>query len=328
MRVSHLIKYTKPTHTDSYSNQKIFPLTAPDREIKRKGKMKQTTKLRNLLAKPGIIVAPGAHDASTARIIEQTGGFQAVYMTGSGAALSILGEPDIGLLTMTEMVTHAHNLAQATNLPIIADADTGYGNALNVTRTVREYESAGVAGIHIEDQIAPKKCGHFEGKQVISQNEMVGKIKAALDARNDAEFLIIARTDSRAVLGLDEAIKRALAYQEAGADAIFVEAPQSLEELQIIARSVKAPLLVNMDEGTKTPLLTTRELEIMGFKIVIFPRSAPCAAAKTIQDLMQLLKETGTTKGFSDRIVTFEGRNLITGLARYREMEKKYLTQE
>ena len=290
--------------------------------------MKQTTKLRNLLKKPGIIVAPGAHDASTAKIIEQTGGFQAVYMTGSGAAMSILGEPDIGLLTMTEMVTHAHNLARAVNLPVIADADTGYGNALNATRTVKEYESAGVAAIHIEDQVAPKKCGHFEGKQVISQTEMVGKLKAALDARTDPDFVIIARTDSRAVLGLDAAIERALAYVEAGADAIFVEAPQSLAELETIARSIKAPLLVNMDEGTKTPLLTVQELEKMGFKIVIFPRSAPCAAAKTIQELMLLLKQTGTTKGFSDRLVTFEGRNLITGLAKYREMEKKYLAKE
>ena len=290
--------------------------------------MKQTTRLRQLLAKPGIIVAPGAHDASTAKIIDQTGGFQAVYMTGSGAAMSILGEPDIGLLTMTEMVTHAHNLAQATTLPVIADADTGYGNALNVTRTVKEYESAGVAAVHIEDQVAPKKCGHFEGKLVISQNEMVGKIKAALDARSDPDFVIIARTDSRAVLGLDEALKRASAYAEAGADAIFVEAPQSLDELQIIARSIKAPLLVNMDEGTRTPLLTVSELEKMGYKIVIFPRSAPSAAAKAIQELMQVLKQTGTTRGFSDRIVTFEGRNLITGLAKYREMEKKYLTKE
>ena len=290
--------------------------------------MKQTTKLRNLLKKPGIIVAPGAHDASTAKIIEQTGGFQAVYMTGSGAAMSILGEPDIGLLTMTEMVTHAHNLAMAVNLPVIADADTGYGNALNATRTVKEYETAGVAAIHIEDQVAPKKCGHFEGKQVISQIEMVGKLKAALDARTDPDFVIIARTDSRAVLGLDAAIERALAYVKAGADAIFVEAPQSLAELETIARSIRAPLLVNMDEGTKTPLLTVQKLGKMGFKIVIFPRSAPCAAAKTIQELMLLLKQTGTTKGFSDRLVTFEGRNLITGLDKYREMEKKYLAKE
>jgi len=201
--------------------------------------MKKTARLRDLLKKPGIIVAPGAHNAFTARIIEQTGGFQAVYMTGSGAAMSLIGEPDVGLLTMTEMVTQARNMANAVDLPVIADADTGYGNAINVVRTVKEYERAGVAGIHIEE-----------------------------------------------------------------------------------------PLLVNMDEGTKTPLLTVHELEEMGYKIVIFPRSAPSAAARAIQELMQLLKETGTTQGFSDRIVTFEGRNLITGLAKYREMEKNYLAQE
>lgn len=183
---------------------------------------------------------------------------------------------------------------------VIADADTGYGNALNVVRTVREYEKAGVAAIHIEDQIMPKRCGHFEGKHVISQDEMVGKIRAAVDAREDPDFVLIARTDARTVLGLEEGLKRAEAY-------------------------VEAPLMVNMDEGTKTPLLTVQELEEMGYKIVIFPRSAPCAAAKTIQELMQLLRETGTTKGFVDRMVTFEERNLITGLAKYKEMEKKYL---
>ncbi|MFC1976815.1 oxaloacetate decarboxylase [Chloroflexota bacterium] len=290
--------------------------------------MKQTTGLWNLLKKPGIIVAPGAHDAATARIIEQTGGFQAVYMTGSGAAMSLLGAPDIGLLTMTEMVTHARNMVNAVNLPVIADADTGYGNAINVARTVREYEGAGVAAIHIEDQITPKKCGHFEGKQIVSQDEMVGKIRAAVDARGDPDFVLIARTDARAVSGLDDAITRARAYVAAGADAIFLEAPQSLEELRTVARSISAPLLVNMDEGTKTPLLTVRELEEMGYKIVIFPRSAPCAAARAVQDLMQLLKETGTTAAFSERIVTFEGRNLITGLATYKEMERKYLAQE
>ncbi len=290
--------------------------------------MKKTTTLRRLLKKPGIIVAPGAHDAFTAKIIEQTGGFKAVYMTGSGAAMSLLGEPDVGLLTMTEMVTQAHNIANVVSLPVIADADTGYGNAINVGRTVREYERAGVAAIHIEDQITPKKCGHFEGKQVISQNEMVGKIRAAVDAREDPDFVLIARTDARAVLGLEKAIERAQAYVEAGADVIFVEAPQSQEELKIIVRSINVPILVNMDEGTKTPLLTVRELEEMGYKIVIFPRSAPSAAAKAIQELMKVLKETGTTQGFTGRIVTFEERNQITGLARYKEMERKYLTQE
>ncbi len=290
--------------------------------------MKKTTMLRNLLGKPGIIVAPGAHNAFTAKIIEQTGGFQAVYMTGSGAAMSLLGEPDVGLLTMTEMVTQAHNIANAVALPVIADADTGYGNAINVGRTVKEYEMAGVAAIHIEDQITPKKCGHFEGKQVISQNEMVGKIKAAVAAREDPDFVLIARTDARAVVGFEQAIARAQAYVKAGADVIFFEAPQSLEELKNIISAINVPVLVNMDEGTKTPLLPVKKLEEMGFKIVIFPRSAPSAAAKAIQELMKVLKETGTTQGFSSRIVTFEERNRITGLAKYQEIERKYLAQE
>ena len=290
--------------------------------------MKKTARLRQILKEPGIIVAPGAHNAFTAKIIEQTGGFQAVYMTGSGAAMSLLGEPDIGLLTMTEMVTHARNLANAVSLPVIADADTGYGNAINVVRCVREYEGAGVAAIHIEDQVMPKKCGHFEEKQIISKDEMVGKIRAAVHARKDPDFVLIARTDARAGLGFDEAIDRARAYVAAGADAIFFEAPQSLDELKTIARSVSAPLLVNMDEGTKTPLLPIRELEAMGYKIVIFPRSAPCAAAKAVQELMQILKETGTTQGFSHRILSFEERNRLTGLAGYKEMERKYLYPE
>ncbi len=290
--------------------------------------MKKTTRLRKLLKESGIIVAPGAHNAFTAKIIEQTGGFQAVYMTGSGATMNLIGEPDVGLLTMTEMVTHARNIANAVSLPVIADADTGYGNAINLARTVREYEGAGVAGIHIEDQVTPKKCGHFEGKQVISQDEMVGKIRAAVDAREDPDFVLIARTDARAVLGLEEAIKRARVYLEAGADAIFVEAPQSREELDTIARSINAPLMVNMNEGGKTPLLTVRELEGMGYKIVIFPRSAPSAAAKAIQEIMKVLKNTGTTQDFTERIITFEERNSITGLPGYEEMERKYLSPD
>ena len=289
--------------------------------------MKKTTQLRNLLKQPGIIAAPGAHNAITAKIIEQSG-FQAVYMTGSGATMSLIGEPDVGLLTMTEMVTQARNIANAVSLPVIADADTGYGNAMNLMRTVREYERAGVAGIHIEDQITPKRCGHFEGKQVISQTEMVGKIKAAIDAREDSDFILIARTDARSILGLEAAIKRAQAYAEAGADIIFIEAPQSVEELKTVAQTINVPLLVNMVEGGKTPLLPIQELEKMGYKIVIYPRSAPGIAIKAIQELMRELKETGSTQTFADRIVSFEGRNVITGLARYGDLEDKYLSRE
>ena len=280
--------------------------------------------LRDLLKSPEILIAPGAHNAFTAKIIEQAG-FKAVYMTGSGAAMDLLGSPDLGFLTMSEMVAHARNIVQATSLPVIADADTGYGNALNVMRTVREYEGAGVAGLHIEDQVAPKRCGHFSGKEVISREEMIGKIKAALDSRRDQNLVVIARTDARAVLGLQEAIERGVAYAEAGADMIFVDAPESAEELSLIARSIPAPLMANLSEGGKTPLLSAQELQDMGYKLVIYPRSAAGAAAKAIQELMAVLKRDGTTEKYLDRIISFEGRNQITGLAYYRELDKKYL---
>jgi methylisocitrate lyase len=280
--------------------------------------------LRDLLKSPEILIAPGAHNAFTAKIIEQAG-FKAVYMTGSGAAMDLLGLPDLGFLTMSEMVAHARNIVQATSLPVIADADTGYGNALNVMRTVREYEGAGVAGLHIEDQVAPKRCGHFSGKEVISREEMIGKIKAALDSRRDQNLVVIARTDARAVLGLQEAIERGVAYAEAGADMIFVDAPESAEELSLIARSIPAPLMANLSEGGKTPLLSAQELQDMGYKLVIYPRSAAGAAAKAIQELMAVLKRDGTTEKYLDRIISFEGRNQITGLAYYRELDKKYL---
>jgi len=283
--------------------------------------------LRSILKGPEILIAPGAHNAFTARIIEQAG-FKAVYMTGSGAAMDLLGLPDLGFLTMSEMVAHARNIVQATTLPVIADADNGYGNALNVMRTVREYEKAGVAALHIEDQVAPKRCGHFAGKEVISREEMIGKIKAALDARKDQNLMIIARTDARAVLGLDEALKRGVAYSEAGADMIFVDAPESAEELRVIARSIPAPVMANMSEGGKTPLLSAKELQDLGYKLVIYPRSAAGAAAKAIQDLMAVLQRDGTTEKYLDRIVSFEGRNRITGLTYYQELERKYLRKD
>jgi len=283
--------------------------------------------LRDLLKGPEILVAPGAHNAFTAKIIERAG-FKAVYMTGSGAAMDLLGLPDLGFLTMTEMVAHAGNIVQATSLPVIADADTGYGNALNVVRTVREYERAGVAGLHIEDQVAPKRCGHFPGKEVICREEMLGKIEAALEARRDKNLVIIARTDARAVLGLKEAVERGQAYAKAGADMVFVDAPESAEELRLVASSIPAPVMANMSEGGKTPLLRAKELQEMGYKLVIYPRSAAGAAAKAIQELMAVLQRDGTTEKYLDRIISFEGRNRITGLADYQKLEKKYLKKD
>src|SRR5437667_5393601 len=222
--------------------------------------MRTTTRLRELLVGPDLIVAPGAYEPLSARPIAQAG-FPAVYMTGFGTAASVLGQPDVGLLTMSEMVSRAAAIAAviasvAGDLPLIADADTGYGNPINVRRTIREYERAGVAGLHIEDQVWPKKCGHMEGKQVISMDEMVQKIRAAVDARQDPDFVIIARTDANAVNGLEDALQRGQAYRETGADVIFIEAPRSIAELQTIKQTFPdVPLLFNWAESGKTPLL-------------------------------------------------------------------------
>jgi carboxyvinyl-carboxyphosphonate phosphorylmutase len=246
-----------------------------------------------MLREPGIIVAPGAYDGFSARLIEAAG-FKAVYMTGAGTAASHLGQPDLGLATLTEMATHAAHLASCVSIPLIADADTGYGNALNVVRTVREYERAGVAGLHIEDQVAPKKCGHIAGKQVIPAQEMADKLRAASEYRTDPDFVIIARTDARAVTGLDDAIARANLYADSGADMIFFEAPQSEDEIARVAREVKAPLLSNMVAGGKTPPVKVSELERLGYKLVIFPGIAMAAAIPAIETALERLKQTGT----------------------------------
>jgi carboxyvinyl-carboxyphosphonate phosphorylmutase len=246
-----------------------------------------------MLQAPGIIVAPGAYDGLSARLIERQG-FKAVYMTGAGTAASVLGQPDLGLTTLSEMTTHAANIASCVSVPVIADADTGYGNPLNVIRTVREYERAGVAGIHLEDQVFPKKCGHIAGKAVIPMKECAEKIRAAAENRTDPDFVIIARTDARAVNGIDDAIERGLRYREAGADVIFVEAPTNREEIERVAREIKAPLLSNQVPGGKTPGLTAIELEKLGYKIVIFPVVSLMAATLAIEKALAQLKETGT----------------------------------
>jgi carboxyvinyl-carboxyphosphonate phosphorylmutase len=257
--------------------------------------MRTTTRLRALLREPGIVVAPGAYDGFSARLIEAAG-FKAAYMTGAGTAASHLGQPDLGLTTLTEMATHAQHLASCISLPLIADADTGYGNALNVVRTVREYERAGVAGLHIEDQVAPKKCGHIAGKQIIPAKEFAEKVRAASEYRTDPDFVIIARTDARAVTGLDDAIARANLYVEAGADMIFLEAPESEDELARAAREVKAPLLANMVAGGKTPTVKIAELERLGYKLVIFPGLCMAAAVTAMERALQRLNETGTDR--------------------------------
>jgi len=286
--------------------------------------MNRNSTLRRLLEKPGIILAPGATDGFIAKIIERAK-FPVVYVTGAGVS-NTLGLPDLGLTSMNEIVTRAKCIADAVNVPVISDADTGYGNALNVMRTVREFESAGVSGIHIEDQVTPKRCGHFEGKQVISKAEMVKKIEAAVEARCDEEFVIIARTDARAPYGLEEAISREKAYLKAGADVAFIEAPTSVDELKTIAQSIDAPLMANMVEGGKTPLLKASELEKMGYKVVIYANTALRIAAYAIREAMAILQKTGTTEQLMDRMLAWQDRQDLVNLSLYQAMEKKFLS--
>ncbi|HEU0215278.1 MAG TPA: isocitrate lyase/PEP mutase family protein [Stellaceae bacterium] len=231
--------------------------------------MTQASRFRELLRRDGMIVAPGAYDCITARMIARAG-FDCVYMTGAGTAAT-LGYPDFGLVTMSEMVDNAGRIAAAVELPVIADADTGYGNELNVTRTVREYEARGVAGIHIEDQGFPKKCGHLDDKEIVSREDWLAKIRAAAAARRTRDFAIIARTDARAVLGFDEAVARGNAALAAGADMVFLEAPQTVDEVAAVPRLVKGPCLLNVVRGGKTPDLDLREAERMGYKVAIVP---------------------------------------------------------
>src|SRR5438552_7119534 len=282
--------------------------------------------LRRLIGKTGYTMVPGADDTLTARLVEAAG-FAAVYLTGGGYSRAS-GYPDLGLLSLTENAMFIGRTVEAGGIPVIADADTGYGNAINVIRTVREYEKTGVAGFHIEDQISPKKCGHYEGKEVISRAEMVGKIKAAVDTRQDADMIIIARSDARAVEGLEAAIERVNAYLEAGADVGFVEAPQNVEELRIVGRKVKGPALVNVFEGGKTPMLPASELEAMGFRLGIYPSQTHRAAIRAAQRVLQALKEDGHTTRVEPDLATFQEREEAVGTAAWRKLEERYMRVE
>jgi carboxyvinyl-carboxyphosphonate phosphorylmutase len=286
--------------------------------------MKKTAMLRKMLDEPGIIVMPHAYDCLSARLIERAG-FQLMGLTGAGISASILGFPDVGLATMTEVLNHTRNIIRSTKLPIIADCDTGYGNPINVMRTISEFEDAGVAGLFFEDQLSPKKCGHFEGKQLISKEEMIKKIEAALEARKDPDLVIMARTDGRAVTGLEDALERAQAYADAGADMIFVESPYSVDELKKIASTIKKPQMANMVEGGKTPIVSVRELESMGFKIASFSGTLQKSAIKAMQRVMEELRRTGTIEGFLENIVSLEERSDVLGLREFYELEKRFV---
>ena len=281
------------------------------------------SRFRQMLQEPGIIMAPGAYDCLTAKIIQQAG-FPAVYMTGAGTSVAQLGYPDLALATMTEMVANAAMIAAAVDVPVIADADTGYGGVLNVQRTVRQYQLAGVAAIHIEDQEFPKRCGHLDDKRVVPQSDMVRKIRAAVDARTDSDFTIIVRTDALAVTGWDDTMQRCQAYVEAGADVLFVEALRTSEQAERVARNFDVPMLYNFVETGKSPLLAASDLERLGFKLVIFPVSALLTVCCSILRLMRELKERGTTAHLLEDMVSLEQCFNTVGLAEMLARDAEY----
>ncbi|HTN69688.1 MAG TPA: oxaloacetate decarboxylase [Methylomirabilota bacterium] len=281
-------------------------------------------KLKELLRRPKLLVAPGCFDGLSARLVEEAG-FEAAYLSGGAVARS-MGIPDIGLVTMSEVIERAAQVVSAIKIPSIADADTGYGNATNLVRTVREFERVGVAAIHIEDQITPKRCGHLDGKEVIPLAEMELKLTAALDSRTDPDFCIIARTDARGVLGFDDAIRRGTAFARLGVDAIFVEAPQSEDELAEIPRQLPdIPLLVNVFKGGKTPMLPVDRLEQMGYRIAIYPSETQRAGIYAMRQTLALLKREGTTEAMDAALTTFKERDKIVGLDDWQELERRYL---
>ena len=279
---------------------------------------------RQIEDKKKIMVLPGVFDALSARIAQQVG-FDAVFQTGYGSAAALLGMPDFGFLNAGETRCNAHRIIRAVNIPVIVDADTGYGNPLNVWHLVHELQSLGAAGIFLEDQIWPKRCGHMIGKDVISKDDYILKLKAALEARKSKDFIIVARTDARAPLGLDEAIERGKAYHKAGADVIFIEAPKSIEELKKIANEIDAPLVANMIEEGLTPNLSAKELLKMGYRIAVFPLSGLYAATFAIKEVFSELKKTGTTKERRKMMVTFKDFNKFVDLQRYMALEKRYV---
>jgi len=280
-------------------------------------------RLRSLLARHEPLLVPGAYDALSARLVEHAG-FEAAYMTGFGTTASLLGMPDVGLLSLAEMVDNAGRMARAVDVPLISDADTGYGNAINVARTVQQFERAGVAAIHLEDQVSPKRCGHMTGKQVVPVTEMVEKVRAAVEARLDPDFVLIARTDARAVDGLDAALERAAAYRDAGADVLFVEAPESDDEVaEVAAAFPDTPLLFNWVERGRTPMLPLDRVAELGFALVIFPVATLFSATAGMQRYLAELRLSGTPLGALDDAVDFEDFTDLVGLPEIRAFEDR-----
>ena len=283
--------------------------------------MKSVRKLLQDKSKP--LVMPGVYDAIGAKIVEKVG-FEAMFQTGYGTSATLFGMPDYGFIGSTETVDNARRICHAVSTPVIVDADTGYGNALSVWKLVQELEEVGASGIFLEDQRWPKRCGHMQGKEVIQKDEYAEKLQAALDARSNKDFIIVARTDARAIEGLDNAIERGLYYKKIGADAIFIEAPKTIKEMKIIGESINAPLVANMIEGGATPIISKSKLHKMGFKIVLYPLSVLFSNTYSTLKLLQELKKSGTTRKLSKQIVNFDQFNDVVELSKYRKLEQKY----
>jgi len=282
--------------------------------------------LRNLLDNSKPLVVPGVYDAIGAKIAQKAG-FEAMFQTGYGTSATLLGLPDYGFIGATETIENARRICRAVSVPVIVDADTGYGNPLCVWKLVTELESVGAAGIFLEDQKWPKRCGHMSGKEVIPKEEYSQKLQAALDARKSKDFIIVARTDARAPEGLDAAIERGLQYKKIGADAIFIEAPKSLEEMKKIGRTIKAPLVANMIEGGATPLVSSKTLNKMGFKLILYPLSVLFANAFASMKILHELRKSGTTTSLKKNLVNFDQFNEIVDLAKFKRMEKNYVSK-
>ncbi len=283
--------------------------------------------LKRLLKRKKPLVIPGVFDAIGAKIAEKAG-FDAMFQTGFGTSATLFGMPDYGFIGSTETVENARRICRAVNVPVIIDADTGYGNALSVWKLVRELESAGASGIFLEDQRWPKRCGHMKGKEVIRKEEYAEKLQAALDARKSKDFIIVSRTDARATEGLDKAIERGLYYKKIGADVIFVEAPKSIAEMKKIGKTIKAPLVANMIEGGGTPISSASALHKMGFKIILYPLSVLFANTFASIQILKELKKSGTTKRLNKNLVNFDEFNNIVELSKFRKLEKKYGTSD
>jgi methylisocitrate lyase len=285
--------------------------------------MSKAQRIREFLSVKGSLVMPGVYDALSAKIAARAG-FEVIFITGYSLSATLLGEPDFGLLTQTEMLSATQRICSVVETPIIVDADTGYGNALNVIRTVKELIRAGAAGMFLEDQVWPKRCGHMKGKQVIPLEEQLKKLQAAISARVGSDLYIVARTDARQALGLKEAIARGIAFKEAGADAVFIEAPESKEEMREIARNVPRPLVANMIERGVTPLMRPEELKEIGFELIVWPLGPLYASAQALQGVYTALRQKGTTAGILDQLISFDEFHKIVGLEEKYKLDAQY----